>query len=94
MCLPGHRAKPSANCTIQIILMIRIAPRNSKLSEVFDKYINVFGVHNFATPKYTCQQLKHAAGVMAQGPNSMGKKLGRKVRVKSHLSSSQNSIPF
>ena len=54
--------------------MIWIAPQNSKLSKIFDKYINVFGVHNFATAKFPCKHLKHAAGVMAQGPNSMENK--------------------
>ena len=57
--------------------MIWIAPQNSKLSKIFDKYINVFGVHNFATAKFPCKHLKHAAGVMAQGPNSM-EKIGHK----------------
>ena len=57
-----------------ILNWYRNTPYRSQLSNTFDKYIKVFGVHNFATPNYPCEKMKHAAGVMAQGPNSMENK--------------------
>ena len=68
------------------IEIVEIPSEFSAFSQVgCDKYVNVFGVHIFATPTTPADKLSHAAGVLAQYLDNNEDGIPDNTRVLSHL---------
>ena len=68
------------------IEIVEIPSKFSAFSQVgCDKYVNVFGVHIFATPTTPADKLSHAAGVLAQYLDNNEDGIPDNTRVLSHL---------